>query len=192
MSLFKEHFTGGLISYSIFYTVALGVSLGLKYGLQWDASKISVISLNIWIASLCFITAMLSGLWPDVDIKSTSQKIFYRLLIAVNFILIYRKFYLASALLGLFAMLPLIGKHRGWTHSRITMFLLPALFLLPPIYSVNFNEPSFDYANPDFNRLDGLPFYIASLVGYATHLYLDGILFGKWFKKRAKKYHSKK
>ena len=184
MSLFKEHFTGGLISYSVFYAVAQGVSLGLKYGLQWDVSKISVISLNIWIASLCFITAMLSGLWPDVDIKSTSQKIFYRLLIIVNVILIYRKFYLASALLGLFAMLPLVGKHRGWTHSRITMFLLPALFLLPPIYSVNFKEPSFD--------LDGLPFYIASLVGYATHLYLDGILLGQWFKKRAKKYHSKK
>jgi hypothetical protein len=192
VGLFKEHFTGGLISYSIFYFLALCISLALKFGLQWDISKVPVISLNVWIALLCFVIAVLSGLWPDVDIKSTTQKIFYRIFLILDVFLIYRgitgrsRYLLIAALLGVFAMLPLVGKHRGWTHSRITMFLLPALFLLPAMYNINWrnlNLPSFDYAHLDYTNLSGLPLYIASFIGYATHLYLDGLLLGKRFKK---------
>jgi hypothetical protein len=196
MGLFKEHFIGGIISYSVFYFLALGASLALKFGLQWDVNKVSVISLNVWIAVPCFLIAVLSGLWPDVDIKSTTQKIFYRIFLLLDIVLIYkgitdgRRYLLISALLGVFAMLPLIGKHRGWTHSRITMFLLPALFLLPAMYDINPRDlslSSFDYARLDYTDLSGLPLYVASFIGYATHLYLDGILFGKWQKKsRAK------
>ncbi|MFQ6042196.1 MAG: metal-dependent hydrolase [Candidatus Poribacteria bacterium] len=200
MGLFKEHFTGGIISYSVFYFLALCTSLALKFGLQWDVSKVPVISLNVWIAVLCFFIAVLSGLWPDVDIKSTTQKIFYRIFLILDVFLIYkgitggRRYLLISALLGVFAMLPLVGKHRGWTHSRITMFLLPSLFLLPAMYNIslrNLNLTSFDYAHLDYTDLSGLPLYIASFIGYGTHLYLDGILFGKRFKKRRAK-NSKK
>ena len=192
MGLFKEHFMGGIISYSVFYFLALGASLALKFGLQWDVNKVPVISLNLWIAGLCFVIAVLSGLWPDVDIKSTTQKIFYRIFLLLDIVLIYkgitngRRYLLISALLGVFAMLPLVGKHRGWTHSRITMFLLPGLFLLPAMYDINlrnFGSTSFDYFHLDYNNLSGLPLCVASFIGYATHLYLDGILFGKRFKK---------
>ena len=192
MGLFKEHFTGGIISYSAFYFLALGISLALKFGLQWDVNKVPVISLNVWIAVPCFFIALLSGLWPDVDIKSTTQKIFYRIFLILDIVLIYkgitngRRYLLISALLGVFAMLPLVGKHRGWTHSRITMFLLPGLFLFPAMYDIDLrslNLSSFDYSHPDYTDLSGLPFYVASFIGYATHLYLDGLLFGKLFKK---------
>ena len=201
MGLFKDHFISGIISYSIFYFLALGASLALKFGLHWDVNKVPVISFNIWIAVPCFLIAMLSGLWPDVDIKSTTQKIFYRIFLLLDIVLIYkgitdgRRYLLISALLGVFAMLPLVGKHRGWTHSRITMFLLPGLFLLPAMYDINFrnlNMSSFDYTNLDYTDLSGLPLYVASFIGYATHLYLDGILFGKRLKKnRAKNNKSK-
>ena len=113
-----------------------------------------------------------------MDIKSKSQRICYRIFIALNLILIFRGYYAESAFLGLFAMLPLIGKHRGWTHSRITMLLLPGIFLLLPIY---FHRDAFNFGDltaPENLQLikTGFPFYTASLIGYATHLQLDGIL----------------
>ena len=75
-------------------------------------------------------------------------------------------------------MLPLIGNHRGWTHSKMTMLLLPTVFLILPVY---FQRDQFDpddlLAAQNLVLLrDGLPFYIASVIGYATHLHLDGIL----------------
>ena len=85
-------------------------------------------------------------------------------------------------------MLPIMSKHRGWTHAKITMILLPGVFLLIPIYT-NYSEwTSGDNLVSDFYGLrdwdylpnalgSGLPFYVASFIGYASHLYLDGILF---------------
>jgi len=183
-----EHRSGGIIAYSVFFVIALAVTLALKFGLHWDVSKVPVISLNVWQVALCFLTAMLAGLWPDVDIKSDGQKIFYRIFIILNIILIYfglyqgnRQYVNISAILGLFAMMPLIGKHRGWTHSRITMLLLPGILLLAPMYNLsldNLKINSFNgIAKPDYTQLAGLPFYIAAVLGYASHLYLDGILF---------------
>ena len=133
---------------------------------------------NLWKIGGCFIIAVLSGLWPDVDIKSKSQRICYRIFIGLNLVLIFRGYYAESAVLGLFAMLPLIGKHRGWTHSRLTMLLLPGIFLLLPIY---FNRDAFNFREPTAPEnlqliKTGIPFYTASLIGYATHLQLDGIL----------------
>lgn len=138
----------------------------------------------------CFAIALLFGLWPDVDIKSRSQQIFYTVLFVLNASLIlFLQRYLEAALLGLFAMLPILSRHRGWTHSKITMILLPSLFLVIPIYVEYPNWGTGWKELPDlFDSLvtwEGLPdtlrkglaFYLAGLIGYASHLYLDGILF---------------
>ena len=194
-----EHRLGGIVAYSVFFVIALAVTLTLKFWQHWDVSKVPIISLNIWQIALCFLTAMLAGLWPDVDIKSKGQKIFYRIFIVLNIILMYLGFYRGerqyiniSAILGLFAMMPLIGKHRGWTHSWITMFLLPGIFLLVPMCNLNLDNLKLnnfnDIAQPDYTQLSGLPFYIAAVLGYASHLYLDGILFkSPTFLKRKKR-----
>ena len=75
-------------------------------------------------------------------------------------------------------MLPLIGNHRGWTHSKLTMLLLPAVFLILPIYFQRDQLDGYELLAAQNLVLlkDGLPFYTASLIGYATHLHLDGIL----------------
>ncbi|MXY27250.1 hypothetical protein F4Y59_03685 [Candidatus Poribacteria bacterium] len=96
--------------------------------------------------------------------------------------------YLESALLGLFAMLPIMSKHRGWTHAKGTMLLLPGVFLLLPVYATYPEWQDGDNLLESFDALveweefpaiilTGLPFYVASFIGYASHLYLDGILF---------------
>ena len=68
------------------------------------------------------------------------------------------------------------------------MFLLPSVFLLIPIYAA-YSEWETDGTLVDsLNALraweglmdairSGFPFYVASFIGYATHLHLDGILF---------------
>ncbi len=190
MSMFREHWIGGVVTYSTFFIISLvatiAVSIFCALPLDWNPT-ISVV--NPVKAIGCFAIAVLFGLWPDVDIKSKSRKIFYSVLFALNIALILNQKYLESALFGLFAMLPLISKHRGWTHSKVTMLLLPCVFLFIPIYAA---YPSWGAAwdtLPDLLRSlvewkelpdavrSGVPFYVASFIGYATHLHLDGILF---------------
>jgi hypothetical protein len=187
MSLFREHYIGGIVAYSAFFVVSVAASLAGYFLMQLPIDWNPTVPLdmsdgfngnNLWKIGGCFIIAVLSGLWPDVDIKSKSQRICYRIFIGLNLVLIFRGYYAESAVLGLFAMLPLIGKHRGWTHSRLTMLLLPGIFLLLPIY---FNRDAFNFREPTAPEnlqliKTGIPFYTASLIGYATHLQLDGIL----------------
>ena len=189
MSMFREHWIGGLVAYSTFFVVSLIATIIVSILYAVPGTWNPTISLNPLKVIGCFAIAVLFGLWPDVDIKSKSQKIFYTILFVLNVALIvfWRK-YLESALLGLFAMLPIMSKHRGWTHARVTMVLLPGLFLLVPIYAAYPEWHSGGTFLDAFNAileweelsstvLTGLPFYVASFIGYATHLHLDGILF---------------
>ena len=192
MSMFREHWIGGLVAYSTFFIISLivtftvlifydGVVPGWNLTIPSIAAPLKIIG--------CFAVAVLFGLWPDVDIKSKSQKIFYSVLFVVNLVLIvFLQKYLESALLGLFAMFPIMSKHRGWTHARTTMILLPSVFLLIPIYSAHSEWATDDNLVDLFNALaewdgltdalrSGVPFYVASFIGYASHLHLDGILF---------------
>ena len=192
MSMFREHWIGGLVAYSAFFIISLiaTVAVPILYETMphdWNPT-IPPVSDFLQIIG-CFVIAVLFGLWPDVDIKSKSQKIFYSVLFALNVVLIvFLQRYLESALLGLFAMLPIMSKHRGWTHAKITMILLPGVFLLIPIYASypewrsGGNLVSDVYTLRDWDALldtllSGLPFYVASFIGYASHLHLDGILF---------------
>ncbi len=192
MSMFREHWIGGLVAYSTFFIISLIASFAVPilYDMvpqEWNPTIPPVRDFVKIIG--CFAVAVLFGLWPDVDIKSKSQKIFYTVLFALNVALIvFFQKYLESALLGLFAMLPIMSKHRGWTHAKITMLLLPSVFLLIPIYAAHSEWKTDGNLINTLKALQkwdglidtvrsGLPFYVASFIGYATHLHLDGILF---------------
>jgi len=69
-----------------------------------------------------------------------------------------------AAYLGLFALLPVLSKHRGWTHTWWAMLLIPLPLLVLPLLF---------YAE---RPLAGLPFYGAAVVGYSSHLFMDGLL----------------
>ena len=72
--------------------------------------------------------AVMFSLWPDVDIKSIGQKVFYTIFFITDAILVfYFQDYKAAAFFGLLIILPVLAKHRGWTHSKITAVLLPTL-----------------------------------------------------------------
>ena len=178
MSMFREHWIGGLVVYTSFFAISLAATLIGIFAFRLPTDWNPTVPLEPLKIAACFAIGVLSGLWPDVDTKSKSQQIFYRLFLLSNIVLIYKGYYSISAFFGLFAMLPLIGNHRGWTHSKLTMLLLPAVFLIVPIY---FQRDQLDryelLAAQNLVLLKGgLPFYTAGLIGYATHLHLDGIL----------------
>jgi len=62
-------------------------------------------------------------------------------------------------------MLPMIGKHRGMTHSKITAVIVCLPFLLLPM----FFQSKLTFI--------GLPYFVAALIGYLSHLLFDGKLF---------------
>ncbi|MBC8214335.1 MAG: metal-dependent hydrolase [Candidatus Marinimicrobia bacterium] len=78
--------------------------------------------------------AIMFALWPDVDIKSIGQKLFYTIFFITDVVLVfYFQDYKSAAFFGLLIILPILAKHRGWTHSKITAVLLPTPLLLVPM-----------------------------------------------------------
>jgi membrane-bound metal-dependent hydrolase YbcI (DUF457 family) len=112
------------------------------------------------------------GLWPDVDTDSKGQSLFYWIFVLVDTFLIVTQRFEAAAYLGFFALLPALGHHRGWTHTWWAMLLIPSPLLLWP------------YLNWPDRPLVGLPFYGAAVVGYLSHLYMDGLVFRRKKKRR--------
>ena len=107
---------------------------------------------------------LMFGLWPDVDTNSKGQNLFYAIFFAADVALIAVRHFEYAAYLGLFCILPALGKHRGWTHTYWAMLLVPTPLLVVP-YVLFPDKP-----------LAGLPFYGAAVVGYFSHLVMDGMV----------------
>jgi membrane-bound metal-dependent hydrolase YbcI (DUF457 family) len=76
--------------------------------------------------------------------------------------LIYQNFYRWAAWLGLIAMLPALGHHRGWTHTWWAMLAVGLPIAVIP--QVLLGADSINVF---------LPFYAAFTLGYFSHLLLD-------------------
>lgn len=145
---YKGHLAGGL-----FFAV-MGMLGGLMLG---------------WLSFAPLTAAGLTGfcllgaLFPDVDTDSKGQNLFYSVFLVVDLGLILQEHYVWAAWLGLFAMLPAIGSHRGWTHSWWAMFAVPAPILLVPLIMLQSDT-----------AMTFVPYYAAFVVGYFSHLLLDG------------------
>jgi len=161
MSNYKGHIAGGAVAGVAYAAVITGSIAGhvdvSSYGTYAD-----------WLfPAVLIIISILFGLWPDIDTNSKGQDIFFSGMFGLNIYLIATGSYRLAAFLGLLAMLPIVGKHRGWTHTRLAMVLVPLPILLLP-YLV---EPTRPWL--------GAPYYGAAVVGIMSHLLLDGLLFKK-------------
>ena len=119
----------------------------------------SLLEIVIYIALACMFSV-----WPDIDIKSVGQKIFYTIFLATDIFLIIQKEFEIAAYFGLIIILPILAKHRGWTHSIPAMILVPSPLLLYPVIT----EGSIN--------ISGVYFYGAAVTGYFSHLVLDKII----------------
>ncbi len=115
-----------------------------------------------WLGKMiCVGIAVFFGLWPDVDTKSKGQFFFLLGFIIADLILIYRQDFKRAAYLGLLIALPLMARHRGWTHHWLAMILIPGGAYLAAIH----------YSGGE--AIDLLPYFLAGLLGYASHLIAD-------------------
>jgi membrane-bound metal-dependent hydrolase YbcI (DUF457 family) len=144
MSLYKGHLAGGVFAFVI-YLVVLAVFFSYK----------PTFETLIWFG-LC----ILGSIWPDIDTSSTAQKLFYGFFLVLDVIFLIAGQYKKAAILGFFALLPIIGKHRGWTHSISAAFIIPSPLIVLPVIK------------PELNA-GGLEYYIPVVIGYLSHLALD-------------------
>ncbi|WP_420455036.1 metal-dependent hydrolase [Rubrivirga sp.] len=155
-------YRGHLAGATAFFGVYLA-GLALLFSVDQAYHRLSDVELVAYPAVL-FGVCLMFGLWPDVDTNSKGQNLFYGLFFGVDVALLATGQIEEAAYLGLFCILPALGKHRGWTHTYWAMLLIPSPFLVLP--SVLAPERPFA----------GLPFYGAAVVGYFSHLVMDGMV----------------
>ncbi len=157
MANYKGHVVGGLVA-------GTAVSAGY-YLLPGRGMPDSAVLAGDWqLLVAVYVVAVLFALWPDVDTNSKAQDIFFGIAFVADVLLIIFGYFAAAAILGLLAMTPIVGTHRGWTHSRIAMFLVPLpIVLVSYLASAQVGETS-------------LLIYGAAVAGYFSHLLLDGLI----------------
>ncbi|OZC04298.1 metal-dependent hydrolase [Rubricoccus marinus] len=167
MAGYKGHLTGAVVVTGLYLA-----GLAAVFAVDEAYRQFSEMEMVGWAAVLMGIGLMF-GLWPDVDTNSKGQNIFYWLFFLTDVALIGGRHFREAAYLGLFCILPVIGKHRGWTHSKWAMLVVPAPLVLVPMLLF-----------PDQEPLAGLPFYGAAVAGYFSHLLMDGLIVPLPWKKR--------
>jgi membrane-bound metal-dependent hydrolase YbcI (DUF457 family) len=152
---YRGHIAGGLTAGSLYAAV---IASTFAHSLTEDRQFLAQPQVLVAVV----VVAVLFSLWPDVDTNSKGQDIFYGVAFAADIALILTDRFAAAALLGLFAMTPILGKHRGWTHSKVAMVLVPAVvFVVPLLY------------RPKLLPVAAV-IYGAAALGYFSHLLLDG------------------
>lgn len=158
MANYKGHILGGLAASGI-YAGALAFTPLQRIAEQNDLLH----SWQVFLALL--VVGVLFGLFPDVDTNSKAQDIFFWIVFPLDIVLLATGNIQAAAYLGLIAMLPIVGHHRGWTHKKWAMLLVPLpILIIPFLYNKTMLPVS-------------LMFYGAAVAGYFSHLLLDGEIF---------------
>lgn len=157
MANYKGHIAGGVL-FSAIYAVAL-----THVPIERFAEAAGI--LQDWQAlAAVFVIGILFGLFPDIDTNSKAQDIFFGIVFPLDILLILNGNIEAAAYLGLIAMLPIIGHHRGWTHKKWAILVVPLPILLVP------------YMYNDAILPASIVYYGAATVGYFSHLFFDGLI----------------
>lgn len=116
MSMYRGHLVGGLIAYLLVIAV---FSI-------WQ---------NRFEHDLGGLIATLAGsLFPDIDVRSTGQSLFLKVLFLVIVLCLFLQASVPLMLLLIFSLLPLIFPHRGLFHDLFFILALTAVFAGSLIY----------------------------------------------------------
>ena len=155
--VFGQHVRRGIVAY---FAALVPIIAWILYRENWLATELGR---HWWEILICFGLCVLGSMAPDVDIKSKSQRVIYAILIPADLALILFRYYRPAAIIGFFAILPNVLKHRGQLHSRSAAIILPVPLLIIPILVTGKLE---------YQQL-GVPYYIAAVFGYISHLIAD-------------------
>jgi hypothetical protein len=108
MSNYKGHLAGGIFAYLIaIYCIIATQSPSFTTGLEW----------------LLFTLA--GALFPDVDIKSKGQKLFYWIILILMIVLLINDQTQALIIVAVLGVVPLLVRHRGIFHRLWFVILVP-------------------------------------------------------------------
>lgn len=157
MAGWKGHVGGGLVCLAVYAAAVSFVPI------QRFAEAANL--LHNWEAlAAIFVIGALFAIFPDVDTNSKAQDLFFGIVFLLDILLIATGGIQAAAYLGLIAMLPIVGHHRGWTHKIWAMFVIPLpILIVPYLYSQDL-------------LVLGIVYYGAAVVGYFSHLLFDGLI----------------
>ena len=161
MANYKGHIAGGLVLTTVYAAILTFVPV------ERFAETAGI--LGNWQAIFAvFVIGILFGLFPDVDTNSKAQDIFFGIVFPLDILLVWQGYIQVAAYLGLIAMLPIVGHHRGWTHKLWAMVIIPLpILLVPYLYNDKILPASAVY-------------YGAAVVGYFSHLLLDGLIWKRF------------
>lgn len=162
MAGYRGHLAGAAV-FAALYLAALAAVHG-AYGTWAHLSPTALAGGAAGVVAL----ALMFGLWPDVDTNSKGQNLFYSIFFAADVALIAARRFEWAAYLGLFTILPALGRHRGWTHTWWAMLLIPSPLVALPLWLAP--------EQPEAALAVGLPFYGAAVAGYLSHLFFDGMV----------------
>ncbi|MDH5561301.1 MAG: hypothetical protein OEY59_10670 [Deltaproteobacteria bacterium] len=174
---FSGHLYGGILTGTVATTVGL-ICLPQKE----IFSSIAVLTdLSVFLRSplpglaAIFLIGVFMSLFPDLDICSIPQKWFYRIVLSVLVWLWIINEPLLFAALSFISLLPLIHRHRGWTHRKWTPWVISFFGILFYLWfsgegNVNFEQY---YHRPDEFINDFGVYIFACVLGHYTHLFLD-------------------
>jgi membrane-bound metal-dependent hydrolase YbcI (DUF457 family) len=158
---YRGHIVGGVVAGGL-YALALSRVPVARYaelaGLLQDRQALAAI----------FVLSILFALFPDVDTNSKGQDIFIGTAFIVDILLILNGDFQAAAYLGFIVMLPIISHHRGWTHRKWAMLAVPLPIILVP------------YLHNQKVLIITVIYYGAAVVGYFSHLFLDGLIWRRF------------
>jgi membrane-bound metal-dependent hydrolase YbcI (DUF457 family) len=144
---YKGHLMGGAAAFGAAYA-AVSMAKFMPYG---DPCMIAS----------CFATALAGSLFPDIDIKSKGQNLFYWIILGLFVYFFYNKQFVTLSYIAMAATLPLLVKHRGIFHNM--WFLIAALSGLS--YTLVCCLPQYDQ-----KIILHMVFFVA---GALSHLWLD-------------------
>jgi len=76
------------------------------------------------------IFCLLGALFPDIDVKSKGQKVFYSMLLVLLIWLLYKKMYCLFAVMSLLGIIPILVRHRGIFHHIWFLFSMAVISTL--------------------------------------------------------------
>lgn len=109
MPSYRVHLIGGLVTY-------LGVLQFIK-----DTN----ISGFVIVQGLLF--CLLGALFPDIDVKSKGQKIFYSMLLVLLIWLLYQRMYCLFVTMSFLGLIPILVRHRGIFHHIWFLFSMAVI-----------------------------------------------------------------
>ena len=174
---FQAHLQGGLVAGSIAVGVALGTGYAEWQSDAWQRFLDQPLDFGQPISLLLslFVTAVFMALFPDLDTTSVPQRWFFRAMFVMLAILYFQKELEVFCLLAFVTLLPVMHKHRGWTHWKVTPWLV-ALFLaiIWEYFRVQDTwRDRFSWENVWAALHSSWAFVFACVLGHYTHLLLD-------------------